>query len=451
MRTRNPLFIDTHIDIHGSAPALAVSLLLGLILCLPGIAGAAVTVTGTGEPSMDLKNVQKAMDAGGEIVLKGRFDFGSDGSIKIRQQTRISGVLGSDGRPDTTIMGGRWSLHSPLPVPGAPPSNPGPIVSLKNLRFTGARGTPLHFEYVGALTVRNIVVEKVRPETIRLKGFQNGSAKFAAGIVVGTRLAQRRKPIKDAVTGKIRITDSRFYMDVDHPSRTLGRGIMCVWTHAAAIRIAGNVVRNATRNGIEAFDNYTGPDGVLEIEGNNIITDREGIEYPNPLTPNGIAAGWFLDTATGASPSAGAPPVVSRNRIEVRGDRSIGLALFANNAVAVCNDLILAGGEDAMGIAQTGSFGFFMNNRIRGMGRYAVYTAPFENFRAAGNTFGWTQASGFDALRGNFYFGSDGNSVLGKSGPVVDKGRGNRFLDIKPCSLPGIDPGEDWEPVEDLP
>lgn len=411
----------------------------------------AATVVGTGNPAMDVKNVQQACDEGGDILLKGVFDFGMDGRVKLHKGVKLKGVLGGDGRPDTEIHGGRWSFYAALPVPGAPPSMTGPNVSVENIRFIKAKGTPLHLEHVGAVTVRNIEVEKIRPDSIGLPGFEGANVKFAAGIVVGTRLGSRRQPIKNAVTGTIRISQSRFYMDVDHPERTAGRGIMCVWTHAQKIRIAENVIRGASRNGIEAFDNFTGEGGELEIVGNNIITPKEGIEYPNPLTPNGIAAGWFLDTKRGASAQAGAPPVVSRNRVEVRGERSIGIALFANNAVAACNDVVLAGGEDAMGFVQTGSFGFFMNNRVRGVGRYAVYTAPFEAFRAAGNTFAWTDIESFDPVRGTHYFAGNGNSVLGNPGAVVDKGLGNRLLDILPCSLPGIDPDEDWEPLHDIP
>lgn len=427
---------------------LIVALTVSLI---PAQAYGAITVVGTGNPEMDVKNVQKACDDGGEILLKGVFDFGIDGRVKLHKAVKLLGVLGGDGRPDTEIHGGKWTFYAALPVPGAPPSMNGPNVTVENIRFIKPKGTPLHFEHVGALTVRNIEVEKVRPEAIRLPGFESAATKYVAGIVVGSRLGSRRQPIKNAVTGTIRISNSRFYMDVDHPGRTVGRGIMCVWTHAAKIRIAENVIRAASRNGIEAFDNFTGPDGELEIVGNNIITSKEGIEYPNPLTPNGIAAGWFLDTKRGASAEAGAPPVVSRNRVEVRGDRSIGIALFANNAVAACNDVVLAGGEDAMGFVQTGSFGFFMNNRVRGVGRYAVYAAPFEAFRAAGNTFAWTNIERFDPVRGTHYFAGNGNSVLGDPGAVVDKGVGNRLLDIRPCSLPGIDPEEDWEPIEDMP
>lgn len=411
----------------------------------------AATVIGTGDPTMDIANVQKAVDKGGNILLKGTFDFGREGSVTIHKSAKIVGETGSDGRPDTEISGGRWTFHTALPVPGAPPAKTGPNVTISNIRFLQPRGTPMHFEYLGALTVTHVEVERIRPERITLPGYEDGVGRFAAGLVVGTRLASRRAPIKDAVSGTIRIRDNRFYMDVDHPSHTAGRGIMCVWTHAARITIADNVIRGASRNGIEAFDNFTGLGGRLEISGNNIITAKEGIDYPNPLTPNGIAAGWFLDTKRGASAEAGAPPVITRNRVEVRGERSIGIAVFANNAVGACNDIILAGGEDSMGIVQTGSYGFFMNNRIRGLGRYAVYAAPFESYRASGNTFAWTDIAGLDPERGSYYLAGNGNSVLGKAGSVVDQGLGNRLLDIRPCSLPGIDPNEDWEPLVDRP
>ncbi len=95
---------------------LLIALFLICLTALPAIAEQ--TVIGTGNPGQDIANVQAAVDAGGTVLLKGRFNFGPEGRIKITKDIRIKGEFDSVDEPKTKISGGWWTFYSPLPVKG---------------------------------------------------------------------------------------------------------------------------------------------------------------------------------------------------------------------------------------------------------------------------------------------------------------------------------------------
>jgi len=432
----------------GARAALAAVLLM-LALALP--ARADQTVVGTGDPAQDVPNVQGAVDKGGTIVLRGTFDFGRDGRVKITRDVRIRGEKDDADEPATTIRGGFWTFYSPLPVPGATPSAKGPVVAVHALRFTGARGTPLHFCFTGGLDVRGCMVEDLVPQDLAVQWSGGDKLPFAAGVVVGNRLDSPSRRVKSAATGIIRIAGNTIDMAVDDPARTAGYGVMVNWTTGADIGISGNTVMRPSRSGIEVLDNVLGPKsaGNIAIADNRVVTADDGVEYPHKYGPNGIVAGWYFDTRGGTDLEANSPLTLTANRIEARGERSTGLLLYADDVVATCNDVILAGGRDARGIVQTGSRGFFAQNRVRGQGSYAVYCHPFESLQASANVFAWTELNDFAGYKGQVLLGGNVNSLVGTPPAVTDKGKGNRVVKAAPCTLPEISPeGDDWPPVE---
>ncbi len=189
--------------------------------------------------------------------------------------------------------------------------------------------------------------------------------------------------------------------------------------------------------------------GSIAISGNRIVTDEEGIQYPHKYGPNGIVPGWYFDTSGGADFSRNNRIAITGNRIEGRGENSTGILLYANDVVVTCNDVVMGGGTGARGIVQTGSRGFFANNRVRGEARYALYCHPFEALKATANTFAWTDLNDFTGIKGQVLLGGAVNMVVGKVPSLIDKGKGNREVDAHPCALPEVDPeGESWEPVE---
>lgn len=429
---------------------LSAALVLILIFALPAVAEQ--TVVGTNNPLQDVKNVQTAVDAGGTILLRGTFDFGREGRVKINNSVRIKGEADSIGEPKTKITGGFWTFYTPLPVGASTPSKKGPIIAIHNIHFDKAKGTPLHFPYLGGLDLRGCTISEVTPQEIGLKWKEGDTILFQAGVVVGNRLEHREKQIKRAVRGTIRITDNRFYMETDKPDETIGIGAMVDWTWGADIAIESNIIHRASRNGIEVLDNRLNDkgEGSISIDKNRVTTPDTGVPYPHKYGPNGIVAGWYFDTSGGADFNRNNRISLTGNRIEGRGEASTGLLLYASDMVVTCNDVIMGGGSTARGIVQTGSRGFFANNRVRGEARYAIYCHPFEAHKAIANTFAWTDFNDFTGIKGQVLLGGSVNVVVGRVQALIDKGKGNRTVETKPCALPEIDPeGESWEPVDD--
>ena len=431
-------------------PVFLAALFLMLPIARPAMA-ADSEVVGTGQPTLDVANVQAAVDKGGTVRLKGNFNFGPDGRVKITKNVHIMGQADSMGEPETTITGGFWTLYSPLPFEGAPPADKGPLITIRDLRFDGAKGTPLHFPYAGGLDVSGCTVTDVIPQPVKITWSGGDSLPFQAGIIVGNRIVYTKDQLKRAITGTVRIADNRFQMENDRPDATAGYGVLVDWTSGADITIKNNIINRTSRNGIEVLDNVLSSKGTgaITIQDNRITTEEEGIAYPHKYGPNGIVAGWYFDTSGGADFSRNNRIVVSGNRIEGRGENSTGILLYANDMVVTCNDLIMGGGTEARGIVQTGSRGFFANNRVRGQGRYAVYCYPFESLVATANTFAWTDMSLFTASQSQVLLGGSVNVVVGQVPSLLDRGKGNRSVETPACSLPEVDPeGDTWEPVE---
>lgn len=430
----------------------SITLSLFVVFLYIGPAMAQTVVKGTGMPEQDVRNVQKAVDRGGEVLLKGHFNFGPAGRVTVRKTVSITGDVDGIGLPVTTITGGFWSFYSPLPVHGAPPGKKGPRITIQSLHFQGAKGTPMHFPFASGVTVENCTVEHLLPQELNIKWAEASTLDFVAGVVVGTLLDHHQAPLRNAVQGVVTIKNNRFHMMVDRPRVTDGKGIMVDYTWGAIISIENNIVTKASRNAIEVFDNTrSGDTGSIHIFKNKIITDSEGIPHPNTFTPNGIAAGWFYDTAGGADVGRNCPTTITENRIELRGKRSTGLLIFCNDALAAGNDIVFGGGVNTLGIVQTGSRGFIAYNRFRGNGEYAVFTVAFENLAASGNLIAWNNMKDFTGNRGQIKLNGTLNRVLGEA-LINDRGKGNTHMDIKPVQSPGKElEGEDWEPVETLP
>ncbi|MDB4442700.1 hypothetical protein N9219_04705, partial [bacterium] len=101
-------------------------------------------VTGNNNPELDVKAVQEAVDKGGSVLLKGRFNFGQKGRVNIKNDIDVIGESDSQGQPLTKITGGFWTFHSPLPSTEIPLPGPGPKVKIQNIHFDGATWSPMH-------------------------------------------------------------------------------------------------------------------------------------------------------------------------------------------------------------------------------------------------------------------------------------------------------------------
>ena len=77
------------------------------VLLVSFIESKETVVKGANDPILDVKAVQDAVDRGGTVVLKGKFNFGNDGKIVIKKDIKILGEVNDQGGPKTQIIGGR--------------------------------------------------------------------------------------------------------------------------------------------------------------------------------------------------------------------------------------------------------------------------------------------------------------------------------------------------------
>jgi len=68
-------------------------------------AEAQLTVVGQNNPAIDIQAVQRAVDQGGTINLKGSFDFGNEGRVNITKDVKIIGETDSNRSPLTKVKG----------------------------------------------------------------------------------------------------------------------------------------------------------------------------------------------------------------------------------------------------------------------------------------------------------------------------------------------------------
>ena len=184
-----------------------------------GPAEAQITILGQNNPAVDIQAVQKAVDQGGTIILKGTFDFGDKGRVNITKDVKIVGETDNKGSHLTKIQGGFWTFHSPLPSQ-LPPEVAGPKITVQNIHFDGALWGPIHLAYSSGTTITNNKIMNVRPFVA------TPEINLQVGILCGTYFVQpseKRKYQPGAFTGFLTIGDND--IDMASVSSTLKRRI----------------------------------------------------------------------------------------------------------------------------------------------------------------------------------------------------------------------------------
>jgi hypothetical protein len=387
-------------------------------------------LVGQGDPTHDIKAVQDAVDKGGKILLKGTFDFGEKGRVNIRNDVEIIGETDTQAVALTKIKRGFWTFHAPLP-PQLPLQAPGPKITIRGMHFDGALWTPLHFAYTSGAFISGNKITNVIPSEVPVKWQGGETLLWQNGAVFGTRFVTKTKLMPGAVTGNLIFENNEVDLRTDKPQITLGQGVFTVLTWGATIQIRGNVFTNVSRNSVESLDNYIDKEGrgIVIINDNKAVTPTVGIPFPDPSTPNGIVAGWFLDPSGGRDPARYSKIVIMGNYVEVRGDTSVGIAMFSDGAVMRSNEILVGGGSKAKGIMQLGSNGLIADNNIQGSGQCAVFTMAWKTFEGCRNTFVGNNISPFKASMAHVLLQGNNNLLVGACGKVVDKGEGNRALE----------------------
>lgn len=385
-------------------------------------------ITGSNTAEIDIKNIQTAVDKGGSILLKGMFDFGSKGQVKIKNDISIMGESNANGEPLTIIKGGFWSFHSPLPSTELPLPDIGPKMKIKSIHFDGAIWTPLHFPYTSGAEISGNKITNVKPHEVPIKWSGGDSLFVSAGAIIGTRFAHREKFLPGAVTGHQVFENNQVDLKCENPSKTMGQGAFYIWTWGATIEIKGNKIRNVSRNSIESLDNYLDEEGMgsVVISENNIVTPSIGVPFPSPSTPNGIMVGWFIDMAGGSDPKKNSKITVIRNFVQTNGESSLGITSLADGTAILGNRVEVNGGSNSKGITQIGSNGFIARNKIDGNGAWGMQAVPYKVIKAERNTFAWNDIKNFKASGGDFLCVGNKNIFVGTKCKFVDKGKENK-------------------------
>jgi hypothetical protein len=409
---------------------LSIFLIAGFVSLGIALVGAQQTVIGQDNPKADVQAVQAAVDKGGEILLKGTFDFGEKGSVALSKDVKIVGEKDSQGVPITKIKGGVRSLLSPLPAQ-LPPQAPGPKIAIQDIHFDGTLAFPIYVAYCSGATITGNKITNVRP-------FVTPQMNFSVGIMVGTNWIQpaaSRKYQPGAVTGIITIADNDLDMANDTPTKTLGQGIFIHWATGITLQISRNTVKNCSRNSIEAMDNYLGDDGSgsIVIRDNKVTTATVGLPFPSSLTPNGILVGWFFDgTGAGASnPKQNMKAMITKNTVRARGETSMGMQI-ASNEMIVENNEIITEKESATPIRVNSSQCRILKNRIEGVGGAAIAIVPSRALTGSNNRCEDNDLSAFKASVAEVILEKDSknNIVVGSSGKVKDLGIDNQITGL---------------------
>ena len=333
-------------------------------------AEAHITVAGHNNPAVDILAVQRAVDQGGTIHLKGTFDFGNEGRVNITKDVQIIGDT-NPGGPVTKITGGFWTFHSPLPAQ-LPPTAPGPRIRIQGIHFDGALWTPVLLAYSSGATISNNKITNLKPRAMGEQPiFGRPGLNMQQGIVCHPGYAQvpweTRKYIPNAFTGNLIIEDNDIDLTNDVPTKTMAQGVILIWTTGIKARIQRNTVINCARNSIEAIDNYADKDGsgTIIIDDNKIVTSVEGLPVPGPITPNGIIVGWVFDMSGGCDPQRNIKHVVANNDIRTRGKTSAGIVSVTDGAVVVDNS-IFSEGTEALPLLIASSDGYIARNKAEG-------------------------------------------------------------------------------------
>jgi hypothetical protein len=394
-------------------------------------AEAQITIVGQNNPTIDLQGVQRAVDQGGTINLKGTFDFGNEGRVNITKDVKIIGETDNGGKPITKIKGGYWTFHSPLPAK-LPPEVPGPKITIQGIHFDGALWVPIHLANSSGATISNNKITNVRPKLMDEPVFGKPGLNRQQGIACLSSYVQpieTRKYIPNAITGNLIIEDNDIDLTNEVPTKTLSQGVLVIWTTGINAQIQRNTVINCARNSIEAIDNFLGKDGsgMVLIKDNKIVNSVEGIPVPTPATPNGIVVGWFLDISGGLDPQRNIKYVVVNNAIRTRGKTSIGIAAFTDGVVIV-NNAIFSEGTEAIPLAVTSSDGYIAYNKMEGVSSMpAVRVRPWKPLKGSKNVFVDNDLKQFKTSAADVVFDKDtcDNLFIGPKCKVSDLGSNN--------------------------
>jgi hypothetical protein len=408
------------------------------------------TVVGQDNAAKDIQAVQAAVDQGGTVLLKGVFDFGEKGQVRIGKDVKLLGEK-KEAQYLTKIKGGYWTFYAPLPTQ-LPIEAPGPKIEIRDIHFEGAVWSPIVIIYSSGVSIIGNRIAKVRPFSgpeVAVVLPSGNSVQQA--IVCSSFFARKYQP--GVIKGTLIISDNDIDLSNDIPEKTMSQGVFIMWTTGIKAEVSGNTIVNCSRNSIEILDNYKDKDGNGEIviQGNKIITAETGIPIPLPQTPNGIVAGWLFDQTVAADMSRNIKYSITKNTIIARGKTSMGIALLTLGAIVQGNEIVVGGGE-ASGIVVWGAKNELTQNKVRGNGKSAIAFSVFKKLAARetkcqANDLSQFKASMADIMLTN---GADNNVFENQNGSVINMGKGNIVGGLKTVFVPVAHAEEKVIPIRDF-
>lgn len=271
-----------------------------------------IIVTGTGNPAVDIRAVQAAVDQGGDVILTGYFSFDADPTtppgaayarmVTVSKPVVISGNLDANGDMPT-INGGNW----PFFVDAA-----GARVAIRGLHFIGPKAGAIWVYAVSGLSVANCWIEGViSTAEFGVQAGQSTSLAGGIGVFGDPHPPSANFPgLPENFSGNIEIVNN--YIDMAGRPGALHLGIVVFSVGKSPdqevdIRVAGNTVLNVTEPGI----NFRIIGGRVLAERNTITTGSVIGGSANPdairivgsgnylITHNSIDCGWPDPSATG--------------------------------------------------------------------------------------------------------------------------------------------------------
>jgi hypothetical protein len=391
-------------------------------------AEAQITIVGQNNPGVDVQAIQKAVDQGGTINLKGTFDFGNEGRVNITKDVKIIGETNDKGAPITKIKGGFWTFHSPLPAK-LPPESPGPEITIQSIHFDGALWVPIYLAYSSGATMTNNKMTNIRPRALDEPLFGKSGLNRQQGILCAPAFGETSRLIPNAFTGDLIIEGNDIDLTNNAPTKTMAQGVFVSRTTGINAQIQRNTITNSSRNSIETIDNCLGMDGsgVMVIKDNKIVTATEGLPVPVPATPSGIVVGWVRDRLGAVDPQRNMKYIVFNNAIKTRGKTSGGITAITDGVVIV-NNAILSEGTDVSGIGVFSSNGFVAYNRMMGTSSMpAMWVQVQKPLRGSKNVFVDNDLRGFKTSAADVLFAKEtsNNLFIGHTCKVSDLGSNN--------------------------
>lgn len=402
--------------------------LSGAAAIFAGTAVAQTTVTGTGDPGVDIPAVQAAVDKGGPVLLTGHFSFDAPptvteapsilysgtalGTILVSKAVEISGARDDRGEM-TSIEAGT----NPFYV-----NAPGAHVSIQGL----------HFIHSKVVAIRVVAAHGLTIASNRVDGVSRGVAN-AVGILVGTTpmppnaadLTQTEN-----VSGTLSITNN----DIDMQGGADGN-YLCILMYALGkspdhevdLYVLGNDIRNSTERPIDI--NSIG--GRVYIERNRVTTGNIGFDVsPSGSVVHIVGPGQFL---------------IAHNQFDCgwTSGAHAGIRLFSKTgqvlsyAIVEDNDMTMATPDgtaftatsSAIEVRGPGIGNMVLNNRVRGRANFALSVIA-DGGSPQTTTFLMNNTQEFSAAQAMVFVDAGGsNTVLvGQPGVVEDHGAGTAVV-----------------------